>query len=65
MFGYFLPAFFARAFAADFWLAVNVFDFFLGFFFSQIGFDAITHPQPYQTAYGAECSSSRPSSAPS
>ena len=37
MFGYFLPAFLARALAADFWLAVKVFDFFLGFFFSQMG----------------------------
>jgi hypothetical protein len=42
MFGYFLPAFFARALAADFWPAVNVFDLFLGFFLSQIGFDAIS-----------------------
>lgn len=37
MFGYLRPAFFARAFAAAFWLAVSGLDFDLGFFFSQIG----------------------------
>lgn len=41
MFGYFLPAFFARFLAADFCLEVSVFDFFFGFFFSQIGLLAI------------------------
>jgi hypothetical protein len=37
MLGYFLPAFVARAFAADFCAEVNVFDFFFGLSFSQIG----------------------------
>jgi hypothetical protein len=45
MFGYFLPAFVARALAADFWAEVRVFDGFFGFFFSQIGL-AITSSLP-------------------
>lgn len=40
MFGYLRPAFLALDLAADFWLEVKVFDFFLGFFFSQIGLAA-------------------------
>lgn len=40
MFGYLRPAFLALDFAADFWLDVKVFDFFLGFFFSQMGLAA-------------------------
>jgi hypothetical protein len=44
MFGYFLPAFVARDFAADFCAAVKDFDVFLGFFFSQIGLLAISTP---------------------
>jgi hypothetical protein len=44
IFGYFLPAFVARAFAEDFWEDVSFFDFFFGFFFSQIGLFAIVSP---------------------
>ena len=44
MFGYFLPAFLARVFAADFCEDVRVLDFFLGFFFSQIGLLATLLP---------------------